>query len=339
MTQPAKSQEPSMEEILASIRRIIADDDAGRTVKRASDAPAAPEASEVREAFVQPAVPPPPPFFAPPEPSVADLHAEATADPAATSRAAEEDHGSEILDLTESMTARMFGEPEPAPAPIPGPDAMSEFREPEAAPQEPEPASQFHELEPAPQEPEPASQFHELEPAPQESEPAPQEPEPASQFHELEPAPQEPVPQFHELEPVPQEPEAAPQAQEPDPAPQFHMTENYSDASVEEAAEQPAMPQPSEQSVPYVAPETERRGAPERGVGERGQILSSATSAAVDSAFNALAHTVLVQNARTLEDLVREMLRPMLKTWLDDNLPGMVERLVRAEIERVARGR
>jgi cell pole-organizing protein PopZ len=29
----------------------------------------------------------------------------------------------------------------------------------------------------------------------------------------------------------------------------------------------------------------------------------------------------------------------MLKTWLDDNLPGLVERLVRAEIERVARGR
>ena len=62
------------------------------------------------------------------------------------------------------------------------------------------------------------------------------------------------------------------------------------------------------------------------------------TSAAVDSAFNTLAQTVLVQNARTLEDLVREMLRPMLKSWLDDNLPGMVERLVRAEIERVARG-
>ena len=39
-----------------------------------------------------------------------------------------------------------------------------------------------------------------------------------------------------------------------------------------------------------------------------------ATSAAVDSAFNTLAQTVLVQNARTLEDLVREMLRPMLKS-------------------------
>jgi cell pole-organizing protein PopZ len=68
-------------------------------------------------------------------------------------------------------------------------------------------------------------------------------------------------------------------------------------------------------------------------------LMSSATSAAVDSAFNTLAQTVLVQNARTLEDLVREMLRPMLKTWLDDNLPNLVERLVRAEIERVSRGR
>lgn len=70
-----------------------------------------------------------------------------------------------------------------------------------------------------------------------------------------------------------------------------------------------------------------------------GGLMSSATSAAVDSAFNALAQTVLVHNARTLEDLVREMLRPMLKVWLDDNLPGLVERLVRAEIERVSRGR
>jgi uncharacterized protein len=68
-------------------------------------------------------------------------------------------------------------------------------------------------------------------------------------------------------------------------------------------------------------------------------LISNSTSAAVDSAFNTLAHTVLVQNARTLEDLVREMLRPLLKSWLDDNLPGMVERLVRAEIERVSRGR
>jgi cell pole-organizing protein PopZ len=68
-------------------------------------------------------------------------------------------------------------------------------------------------------------------------------------------------------------------------------------------------------------------------------LLSPRTTAAVDSAFNSLAHTVLTQNSRTLEDLVREMLKPILKAWLDDNLPNMVERLVRAEIERVSRGR
>lgn len=68
-------------------------------------------------------------------------------------------------------------------------------------------------------------------------------------------------------------------------------------------------------------------------------LMSPQTSAAVDSAFNALAQTVLVQNARTLEDLVKEMLRPMLKSWLDDNLPSVVERIVKAEIERVSRGR
>jgi cell pole-organizing protein PopZ len=67
-------------------------------------------------------------------------------------------------------------------------------------------------------------------------------------------------------------------------------------------------------------------------------ILSQSTVSAVESAFNTLAHTVLSSNARTLEDLVKEMLRPMLKSWLDDNLPGLVERIVKAEIERVSRG-
>jgi cell pole-organizing protein PopZ len=57
---------------------------------------------------------------------------------------------------------------------------------------------------------------------------------------------------------------------------------------------------------------------------------------AVHSAWDALAQSVLVENVRTLQDLMQEMLRPMLKSWLDDNLPAVVERLVRAEIERVA---
>ncbi len=68
-------------------------------------------------------------------------------------------------------------------------------------------------------------------------------------------------------------------------------------------------------------------------------LLSDNSNQAVSGAFNALAHTILAQNARTLEDLVVEMLQPMLREWLDDNLPTLVERLVQEEIKRVSRGR
>jgi cell pole-organizing protein PopZ len=42
-------------------------------------------------------------------------------------------------------------------------------------------------------------------------------------------------------------------------------------------------------------------------------------------------------NGKTVEDLVKEMLRPMLKDWLDRNLPPMVERYVEREIVRLTR--
>jgi cell pole-organizing protein PopZ len=112
----------------------------------------------------------------------------------------------------------------------------------------------------------------------------------------------------------------APAQPEPAPAPAPRVIE-----------EPPPPPPPPVQPV-AAQPAAEQPSAPER-------LISASTSAAVDSAFNALAQTVLVHNARTLEDLVREMLRPMLKSWLDDNLPSMVERIVKAEIERVSRGR
>ena len=229
MTQPAKSQEPSMEEILASIRRIIADDDASKTAQRTPEAPKAaprPAAPPPRTSFP----PPPPPE---PEPSLPEMEEEEPAFDQPVDSAAFEDQSSDILDLTESMTAPMPSQPASAPPP----DTAS------------------------------------------------------------------------------------------GPPLQFRKIEGYSDVSFDEAEQKP--PRSLEGSG-------SRFG---RGAGDDAQLLSNATSAAVDSAFNTLAQTVLVQNARTLEDLVREMLRPMLKTWLDDNLPGMVERLVRAEIERVARGR
>jgi hypothetical protein len=120
----------------------------------------------------------------------------------------------------------------------------------------------------------------------------------------------------------------------PPPAPpaaeEFQTIHGEPDVVFSEAEPEPPPPPPP-RIVAEMRPE--QPGAPER------PLLSATTTRAVDSAFNTLAHTVLVQNARTLEDLVREMLRPMLKSWLDDNLPGIVERLVKAEIERVSRGR
>jgi cell pole-organizing protein PopZ len=67
-------------------------------------------------------------------------------------------------------------------------------------------------------------------------------------------------------------------------------------------------------------------------------LLSHEATAAIGSAFNTLTETVK-KHEPTLEDIVRETLRPMLKSWLDENLPRVVERMVQAEIERVTRGR
>jgi cell pole-organizing protein PopZ len=66
--------------------------------------------------------------------------------------------------------------------------------------------------------------------------------------------------------------------------------------------------------------------------------VSNAANSSVREAFNTLLASRFVQHSDVVIGLTREMLRPMLKTWLDDNLPLIVERLVAAEIERVARG-
>jgi cell pole-organizing protein PopZ len=230
MSQPAKAQEPSMEEILASIRRIIADDD---TAKPAAAKPApAP----------QPAAPPPRPAAMPPRhPVPPSPEARPVAPPPPPPQMDQRD-----------IDAMLSGLDAPAGDAAPHSDDVLELTEQMAANGEAE-------------------------------------------------------------------------------TPSFQTIDGQADVIFTDA---PAQPEPP----PRAAEEPRRQPAPSYGMSDRG-ILSSSTSAAVDSAFNALAQTVLVQNARTLEDLVREMLRPLLKSWLDDNLPGMVERIVKAEIERVSRGR
>ena len=255
MTQPAKVQEPSMEEILASIRRIIADDEAKPSDKPAAAAPAAVAAS---------AAPPP-------KPAMKDIPPSAIPAPKASAPRA----------------AAPTPAPAPKPAPAPPPpapvasnsqddiDAMLAGLEEDTAVAEvapPEPEADVFELTDEMALPEPA--------------PAPAPPPSVASFSKIDP--QDDL-EFTEMK-------AARRQPMPDPSPASEM------------------PRP-------------------------GPILSHSTVSAVESAFNTLAHTVLSNNARTLEDLVKEMLRPMLKSWLDDNLPGLVERIVKAEIERVSRGR
>lgn len=70
----------------------------------------------------------------------------------------------------------------------------------------------------------------------------------------------------------------------------------------------------------------------------RPAIISDHTGRQVAAAFNELSEALAARNRKSLDEMAEEMLRPMLQDWLDNNLPTLVERLVREEIERVARG-
>lgn len=168
------------------------------------------------------------------------------------------------------------------------------------------------------------------ETAPDES--AADEPEARADLHEPEAARSEPVP-ADMAEPVGM-------SAAPEPSPEADR-EPLQDAISQMVAE--AAPQPEPASATTAATETTSRakpaGAEPAAGGKADGLLSPHANEAVQSAFDQLAHTILGQQSRTLEDLVQEMLRPMLRNWLDDNLPVLVERLVREEIERVSRGR
>ena len=255
MTQPAKVQEPSMEEILASIRRIIADDEAKPTAaeKPSSPAPAKPEKP-------------------------------ATAAPAAKPVM------NDIPPAAQAAAAKVAAPPlKPAPPPVtppaaaPGPAASNSQDDIDALLSGLDEATSPSEIRP----PLPDGDVFEL-------------------TDEMA-LPDPPQPSFNKIE----------------PKDDLEFTET--------AAAKAVHRQPAFEPLP---PPLENPAAPQPQA-----ILSHSTVSAVESAFNTLANTVLSNNARTLEDLVKEMLRPMLKSWLDDNLPGLVERIVKAEIERVSRGR
>jgi len=70
------------------------------------------------------------------------------------------------------------------------------------------------------------------------------------------------------------------------------------------------------------------------------ELVGESTAFAAACAFGNLTHSIpLPATGRTLEDLTRELLRPLLKAWLDENLPRIVESKVAEEVERISRTR
>ncbi len=142
------------------------------------------------------------------------------------------------------------------------------------------------------------------------------------------------------VEPAPEKVEPAPVVvAEPAPEPPRRRPANVAAPARAEAPPPPveieAPARPVAEAPRSVRPVAEiARTAPQA----EEPILSPSAGESVSSAFGALATTMFLQNTGMVEEALRDMLRPMLKQWLDDNLPVMVERLVRAEIERVARG-
>jgi cell pole-organizing protein PopZ len=265
MTQPAKVQEPSMEEILASIRRIIADDEAKPAVAEKPASPPAPSKPEppVAPAAKQPAAKQP------------------AKEPAAKPPAMKDIPPSAIAPAAKPVAAKPASSPAPEPAVSNSQDDID-------------------------------AMLASLDAATPEEEIRPAQPE-ADVFD------------LTDEMALPDPPPAAPAASS------FHKIDPQDDIEFAESAAARGLNRPLSYEPPPF--ESAAPAAPVQ------QILSRSTVSAVESAFNSLANTVLSNNARTLEDLVKEMLRPMLKSWLDDNLPGLVERIVKAEIERVSRGR
>jgi cell pole-organizing protein PopZ len=133
------------------------------------------------------------------------------------------------------------------------------------------------------------------------------------------------------------------------PAEILELTEMVSDdGKVTNLSAQAAAPTPP--PAPSSSPEPAPPPAASTASGEG--LISATTAAAAASSLASLQamakepetepsapprSLALGEGALTIEDIVREELRPILQSWLDENLPGMVERLVQKEIKRITR--
>lgn len=121
-----------------------------------------------------------------------------------------------------------------------------------------------------------------------------------------------------------------------------YVYDGYYGAQLADYTEAPMEPyQPSPPMTPprYLPPAPAVTAPHRANFSADDSLLSESSSEATQAAFNRLADTITRRalGERPIADITQELLRGMLKQWLDDNLPKIVERLVREEIERVVR--
>ena len=108
--------------------------------------------------------------------------------------------------------------------------------------------------------------------------------------------------------------------------------------SSEQKPERSAQPMREREIVTAVAEPVVAPPVPAQAVAAGPRLVSEDPEKRVAAAFEDLNSAFLKSKNRSLEDVAESMLRPMLQDWLDNNLPSLVERLVREEIARIARG-
>ncbi|TIP13985.1 DUF2497 domain-containing protein [Mesorhizobium sp.] len=301
-TASSVQREPSMEEILASIRRIIEDSDSGRKFPDEAEdlrqdleptpTPAVVPAPEAGGAPPEAGGAPPEAGWAPPEagwapPEVDDFRAELRAGPDTREPATQAKAQPSVV---EPVIARMEPPVRSNPTPVEAPVTLAGDK----AAAEPVPAVK---------------------------------PDAPATARVVETTDSIVADWRREIAAVGEamtvtKPDRAEVRQTPDAEPKAEVFEDAAESAFEPA------PPPNELARPAAS------GAPPA----RPAILSEHTGRQVAAAFGELSDAFASRSKKTFDEMAEEMLRPMLQDWLDNNLPTLVERLVREEIERVARG-
>lgn len=310
MAQPNVAREPSMEEILASIRRIIESNEPaaenglssdmspayGDEIDDSDDAGFAPAmAANDRGVPLRPGMP---------------LRDEPLRDtigfaPASSQPVQPEPRTLSLADVAARVRAASSRQQEAGPARSVTPSAPSLPPIPTASARQDDPVSLRPQMPRVPELREP-----------QQAQPA--------QMRAAQSISQQSASQPAAMQPAPQQSAAAPRINPP-------VFDPPQSVSAPVRAEAPVRQEQKPVSAAPVA------SLPAK-IEEAANLLSAEAGAQVAKSFSDLAAVFNGMERRSLEDMAGDMLRPMLQEWLDDNLPTLVERLVREEIERVSRG-